>query len=602
MGYDAGPLRCLRGAMQRADTELGAIPTAESDTGEAMRAIRSARETIGGKWLTLIDSVLACRTMPSYAPVRIGLDDLVNARFGVLQQLYGWSVTRDPLQPVGAGLSLDQAQSMGWLLSQGNIEDLVSSQEIAYLDNMLAAIARSPALSAAFLANMTSVGWTNLCNRLGDDRVGLMADLTVAGKLVDGDRDGPANIDSIFASLGMIATIDRSVAANTESMVQLDEINPYAAAMLVRSLGLAAEELASLSMKLIARYREGGWADVQRPGPGTGDILMQAMLATPGAPTAFVLLARHDPATIFDAAHDDDLAAELLLQATSPSNMTIAQAGTVIPLLTRYMAASYPTDVGFYGRPNDRIDLLTVDLVAPWLLQFSTTHASDWHLEPGEGARLLADVITDNTAFARLMDVRAKIVEGMTKQIADSRDPSRRAVQDLAAMLALIDTLCRQRTISTIADARALWDTGFAVVGAATSFLPGGAATGLGTGLAINQLQSVLASSSLAPPGAQTVAHDTLYVLDWQTTVAAAAVVSLMFDHMMTDGRIDKNAPLPPLPSRGSPTPGAKYSADFSAWLDRAHLGAAGLAIELAKQTIASAHESERNAAELATG
>jgi hypothetical protein len=173
-------------------------------------------------------------------------------------------------------------------------------------------------------------------------------------------------------------------------------------------------------------------------------------------------------------------------------------------------------------------------------------------------------------------------------------------VEDLAAILGLIDTLARQRAITSAADARQVWDLGFAVIGASTSLLPGGAATTLGSGAALAALRSVLVRHGIAPKGASAIAHDTTYVLDWQTTVAAATVVCATFDQLIRDGRIAVGTPRPPLPDPKSPQPGTSYSTAFSAWLDVAALGQAGVLLDAIKQTIASGHEAERNATDLA--
>ena len=135
----------------------------------------------------------------------------------------------------------------------------------------------------------------------------------------------------------------------------------------------------------------------------------------------------------------------------------------------------------------------------------------------------------------------------------------------------------------------------------AAAQLPGGAIATVGAGLSLAALRKLLVQHGIAPKDAQAVEHDTLYALDWQTTVAAATVVCLTFDEMTRDGRIAAHTPPPPLPDPHAAAPGARYSSDFEMWLDTANLGSATAVLFGLKQTLASTHEAERDAAELIT-
>ena len=135
----------------------------------------------------------------------------------------------------------------------------------------------------------------------------------------------------------------------------------------------------------------------------------------------------------------------------------------------------------------------------------------------------------------------------------------------------------------------------------AAAQLPGGAIATVGAGLSLAALRKLLVQHGIAPKDAQAVEHDTLYALDWQTTVAAATVVCLTFDEMTRDGRIAASTPPPPLPDPHAAAPGARYSSDFETWLDTANVGSAAAVLFGLKQTLASTHETERDAAELAT-
>lgn len=604
MGYDDERVRFLRQATQRAVAQLDGVRSNDPDASIAMSNVRNVQRALVDQWLPLMEALLSCQALDAHGPVALDAGDLTNSRFAVLQRLYGWSIVNDPLSSASdPTITQDQAQALGWTLSNGQLAELVSNDELKWLRHTLDAIAAQRRLGDAFLSNMTQHGWAQLCNLLGDERIRLVSMRTVEGGLSVDNHTRLADIDAVFAALGATLADARHQSPATEMSWLLTDMHPYGAALLVQHLRLTADELVVLSTELIARYRTGGWADVQRAGPGTADLLMTTMLNTRGAAAVFIKRAVHDPALLFDAAHDSALMRRLVILGTSPAQMSVADAGTVVPDLIRYLRDRYTPQVGFYGQPDATPRALAVDIAAPWLLQFTSVHGTDWGFTSGQGAQLLASIVTDADAFARLAVQRERIADGfrttITANVADA-NAARHAVHDLAAVLALIDTLARQQAIAHANEAQQLWDIGFALIASATSMLPGGAAATLGSGAALVALRAVLVREGIAPRSPGRVAHDTLYALDWQTTVAAAAVIAASFDQMRRQGTIPVSTPLPPLPDPTSPNPGAAYSADFEAWLDANELGAQGVLLAGLKQTIASVHEAERNAVDLA--
>ena len=593
LGYDNDRLLNLRSAMDRALLELSDLHISDPEANATLQLVRRAHVAIADRCLPPLRALLSCQASTTYAPARLQRNDIAVARLATLQLTQGWSVVADPLNPRPHSMTIEDAQSLGWALSQTHLKSLTKNAEISWLATSLAEIAQRPELVAAFLANMTDDAWRHLCDQLGDDRITLLSTLTVENRLSDDNRSRLASIDAVFAHLGKIMASGSATALNT--------MHPYAAAMLVQHLQLSARDLATLSVDLIRHYRVGGWADVQRPGPGTGDLLMRTMLDTPGAPAAFMLLIANDPAVVLDSAHNHALAEQLILEGTNPARITTQQAGTVIPSFARYLLSSNAAQSGFYGQPVRDKSAFAVDLIAPWLLQFTATHHNDWHFANGEGARLLATIINDGVAFARLSLRRSEIAAGLSVTIATAGDSGRHAVEDLAAILGLIDALARQHNIARAAEERQLWNIGFALISVAAAQLPGGAIATVGAGLSLAALRKLLVQHGIAPKDAQAVEHDTLYALDWQTTVAAATVVCLTFDEMTRDGRIAAHTPPPPLPDPHAAAPGARYSSDFEMWLDTANLGSATAVLFGLKQTLASTHEAERDAAELIT-
>ncbi|CAB4893015.1 unannotated protein [freshwater metagenome] len=608
LGFDPQQLLMLRDAMQRSALHLGTISCNDIEATAAVGTIRRVQQQLAERWVPLISSMMECRAMTGYVPVQLGLGDLVTSRLGVIQSLYGWTVVTDPIAGVTTAVTTDQAQALGWVLSHRDIADLVSDVELAWLDRTMSAIEASPALSAAFMANMTRVGWSRLCTRLGDDRIALLADQAITGRLNDANHDRLADIDAVFRSLGAILAGDHGPHHSAEPVWLDESMSPYASALLIQSLRLERDDLVATATTLIQRYRRGGWADVQRSGPGTADLLMQTMLDTPGAAAAFLRRAAQDPALVFDAAHSAVLTERFVLAGTNPAAISIVEAGAIVPALVLYLRDRYNNQAGFYGQHDVNTSTFTIDLIAPWLLQFTAAHSSDWALQPGEGATLLGSVIIDNAAFTELMARRELIATGLATAIAGRTsdvslaEQSRHAGQDLAAVLGLIDTLARRQAITNTVGSNELWDTGFSLISAAASFIPGGLTTTVGSGVALNGLRAVLTAQGIAPKSSGAVTHDTLFALDWMTAVAAATVVCAVFDQMVADGRVAAGTPTPPLPDPTTPAPGAAYSAAFGAWLDHVSIGEQALVLDGLKQTIMSTHEAERNAVELTAG
>ncbi len=594
LGFDNERLLNLRSAMHRALAELNDLHISDPDATATLHLVRRAHGAIADRCLPPLSALLSCQANTTYIPAHLPTNDIVVTRLANLQQTQGWSVVTDPFSSRPPSMTIEDAQALGWMLSQTHLQSLTKNAEIAWLATILAEIAQRPELVSALVTNMTADAWTHLCNQFGDDRITLLSALTIEGSLSDDDRSRLASIDAVFTHLGTLMSNDTATVLNT--------MHPYAAAMLVQHLHLPAGELAAVSVNLIRRYRVGGWADVQRAGPGTADLLMHTMLDTPGAPTAFMLLIAKDPAVALDSAHSRELAERLILEGTRPKNITTQHAADVVPPLVRYLLGSEASNSGFYGQGSRDNSVFAVDLIAPWLLQLTATHRNDWHFANGEGARLLMAVIDDGDAFARLAQRRTEIAAGLGATIATGGNNGRRAIEDLAAILGLVDTLVRQRSIAHTAEARELWNVGFALISVAAAQLPGGAFTTVGTGVALTGLRKLLVQHGIAPKSAKAEDHDTLYALDWQTTVAAATVVCLTFDEMTRSGRIAANTPAPPLPNPHTATPGARYSSDFETWLDSAQLGSAAAVLFGLKQTLASNHETERDAAELTTG
>ena len=598
MGYEPTLLRCLFDAMRCADAGLDAIRSTDPDAASAIASVRSVQQLLNGRWIPVLDSLLRCRAMDGYTRTTEGFDDLIDSW---LASKPGWSIWADPLATTVDQLSIEQARALGLALSRRDASEPLTNPEVAWLAETLAEVSATPALSLALLTGLSRSGWAEVCDRLGDQRIALVGERTITARLSEADRGHLDAIDSLFASLAAILANQLVLRPERSAITLTEQMHPYSAALLVSHLRLSAADLAAVSRDLIARYRQGGWADVQNAGPGTADILMQAMLATPGAPARFVLLTRDEPALMLDAAHSSQLAERLILVATDPANISVQEAGSVVPGLIHFIDQSY-TAGSFYGQYDSGIGAFMVDLIAPWLLQFTVLHQRDWNLDRPQGAQLLAVVIDRDGGLDRLMAHRDRVAAGMTRQVAARTDAARHVIDDLAALLGLLDTVARAVQISDAEDVRAAWDIVWLLTGAATSLLPGNALIGVAVGGASTALQRLATNTDFGSGAVGAVRHDSLFYLDLHAAFAVAAVICARFDQMVADREVPDDTAPPPLPDPASSHPGAQYSSDFSEWLDAVHLGTGEDILNGIKQTMLSVHEGERNAVELALG
>ncbi len=568
LGYDPGGIDVLRQAMRRTVDSLGAIRCDDRAAADARAVIAAAISTIGERWLRLLDDLAMCRPLDEYTGRVFAADDLTTSMFSMLHERHGWRIQTDPLpMPTLAWnpwFGEHTARAIGWRLSNtDDIGALLSGDEVAWLARAIEAVAADPDLTAAFAAEMTPGAWRGLCDALAREQL-WRRDPVFASVLTAEDRAYSASVDRVLVSLGsVVAATDRAV---------LDTMAPYSAALVLRHTGLAGEELADVTARLLRRWldeRDPQWPDVEFDGLNAGDVLIDGLLADRAARAAYLSHATAEPALLFLPAADPGRAEALALAMTRPGAAPDAEIGAAVVAWSRYLLdggdaadfldVPYGIDEAF---PAYRAML--GELAAPWLLQFTDWHRHDWGFAEGEGEALLGRILADDDAFARFGDARPSALEAFGAALA--RDPDG-AVDDLGAVSGLLDRVTADRFLADAEHARAVWDLKVEIAGAGLTFVAGrlGALVSPMGGKVAKKITGRVGVPLLErfardrgwdwiPPTEAESEAAVAAALSWSHTLLVAAVAATVFDELVKSGRVAPGTPPPPAPVAGEST------------------------------------------------
>ncbi len=601
-GYDVTLVGGLRAAMARAVDELDALRCSDVEAVAAMRSIATARSTLRDTWLPFATSLLSCRAMDGYQPAAIAPGDLINSWIRLTSTERGWRTATDAsgtgALSAGTALTVEQVRAIGDALSGAAGDERLTDTELDWLATALEQIAMRPALVAALLPAMTTVGWTNLCNQLGAAKQRM-----ATAALVARDHDATAEeqadrvrIDGVFARLGGIVVANRAVHPRSDATLLLTDMTPYAAAALAVALDLDADALAATTRRVVERERE----LIDHPvelvlGPRAADLLFGALLSTPGAATAYVMLTVDAPQLAMEATDDPGLAHLLVRTGTDPANMTPAQAAIAMPAIARWLLDARTRSSSLMYDPELTVTL--ADLAAPHLLQLVTSGTDSYELSDSDRRAIQTAIIGDGAALDHLLSERDRVLGHLAAGLPV--DPTERvaALGDLAALLAVVDSMRTAARIRTAEQDQAEWDLAWDLLDKAVGLIPAEGLWSVVPGAAVTVLRTGLEAAGVGPESVGEVRAAALGSFDTMTTIAAATVVCARFDQLVVAGRIAPGTPLPPVPDVEADDVGQDYRDRFTTWL-----GTSGLDDDImtdlhdVKQTIASDHESARNA------
>ncbi|MCU1397400.1 MAG: hypothetical protein JWN62_509 [Acidimicrobiales bacterium] len=610
LGFDPTLVDLLRQAMSRALDELDSLRCTDHEADAAMRTIAAARSTVRDTWLPFTSSLLACRALNGYQPATIDPGEVINSWLQSVVADRHWHVLTDPFDAASSVgtpmLEAEQVRALAMALSARTATTPLTAAEISWLGQALPTIARRADLVAAFLPAFTTTGWTSLCNELGAARQRMVTEsLLFDGRTTSDESAGWTGIDTVFAGLGDIVVADRSVHPESDATLLLDDMSAYSAALLVRQLDLDAAPLAEVTRELVEReqlaldHTDGG-----ARGPRAADLLFEAMLVTPGAPTAYVVRTSDAPQLAFEASDDLDLARRLVHDGTDPAHLSTADAKVVVPAYVRWILGA-STQHSSLVQDTDP-GLTMADLIGPYLLPVLRTGAAGFGLTSDErkGAQSLIATDPSGLAMDRLLSDRERLVASLTVSMSADAAATLDRLSDIADLLAFIDTMQRLSVIDVATRQQAEWQLMWTAIGDGAGALPLPGAVSNLPGPAITGLQLALDATGWGPEAVDEVRSRSLTTLSAMTAVAASIVVATRFDDMVRSGRISPTTPIPPAPNPTSTTAATDYVDAFELWISSNHLdNDVVYELDAIKQTIASDHEAtaDENGALLGT-
>ena len=332
----------------------------------------------------------------------------------------------------------------------------------------------------------------------------------------------------------------------------LDRLDPYAAALLLRHLGLHGEALAAASERTMRRWHDGPgpgdprtrWTDAALVGDNTADVLFALLAADQAAATSFLVRCADRPELVLLSARTPG-ALEALLDAGLHPTLPPATAGAILrPLITWTFTSGLQT-IPFASPDIADPRAAVAASTTAWLPWFGP-RADEFGWTRAEGAATLLLVLGDDRGGEALVDVIDEwTLRLRTTALVDADGRLDAALlDDLAATFVLVQRALSDSAIDAATRQRAVIDLTFDATQTAVSLIPtgGGVAMSLTMSVARNlareQLERDLDSRGLLPPSVEAVTAHQQRVRDLSTADIAAAAVVAMVDQLVDIGRL----------------------------------------------------------------
>ncbi len=541
LAYDPARLGVLRRAITVALDELRTVRCTDAAATDAMRDVRRLADDLDVTWLPIVDRVIAGAAMEVSGSDRARFADLDNSLVWTMARGYGWSVAADPLQDDATVVTAEEARALGARLNRVDPASFVDDPvALTWLAGQLQIIGRDPDLTGQFLANFHE--WGPWCDALGRQHAFVVDGIEYRA------HAGVVELDGVLAGFAAVRG-----SLPVDSLV--DQMHPYSAALLVGFMGLHGAELADVADRLIQRNWSDRMGDTDIPvadldaldGPNTADLLCALMLLDPVACTHYIGLFVDHPDTVLVTIDDIELLHRVVLTGTDPANVDATTAGRLLPTLIDSYRSTYSTDA----------NLFLVDLISPWLLQFSPAN-HEWALSSSERNSMLAFVLEDNTALEHLIENSGAVTAGV---IASLTSGTPHQLEELAAFVAMLGDLVVNERVRSEQLRKSAWDMVCGIAGLLTVAIPGIAAS-LGVAAALLVVQSSFG------PDPDHARHIAAYGSDLALTTAAAAVADRMVAQMTTEGRLPPGFPSPPDADPSVVQPSDLFIQEFMDWCD----------------------------------
>ncbi len=525
LAYDPTQLVALLQRMRVATEELRSLRYSDPEAVAAMTAVASAANDLERRWQPIVRRVL------STAPLDQGhrhrdLDAIDNAAARQMATERGWFVAEDPTLDNLA--TMTDVVALAERLTHIDLADAAADPAtVHWLAARWRLIARSPALSAAFIEHFPR--WTQLADALGRSR---------AQRVAGDGIDIPSALRPLDDALAGLSLILRG-----QPLQWVDRVEPYTAALLIRTLALAPGDLALAVDRLLQLPR---YPLDEAPAANHADLLLGTLLRDQVACTRYVELAIAHPGTLFDHLTDPTLANQVVLSGTDPRFVDEATAGRLVPSLIRW----------FDSEPSRNPGGLLADLVTPWTVQFSPTHHA-WHLDTTTRNVLLGIALGADGALQRFIDNEASIIAGARRTFS-SHTAHRGEL--LAGWVGLIGGLVMNEKVRQVTLRRRAWDMLCNIAALAASLAPG-MALGVTTSVAI-----MVVHDHLGPDVAKEQ-RNAVWGKSAAVTMAAVYLAKEVHRLWIANGRLPRGFATPPELNTKVVSPSEQWYNDFEDWM-----------------------------------
>lgn len=405
LGYSAEHVGWLRDAMRRALDELRVQRTSDDAAATAMVSVRQATSMLEG-WLPILDELFGCTILTEYRPVVLSPDDLRDVA-ALEMKSAGWTIVVDPVDPSGRVVSPAQAVALARALGGDDLGALLDTDdELRWLAERLEAVSRHRDAAVAFRAAMS--GWAMLGGELARRH------LETGTPLREGPPDAVLSnrvrlLDEVASGLALVLRSSPTTGRQAPIPHELDLMEPYAATLVVRHLGLSTALLVDVAESIMLRWRDGPddgrgvWIEHLHGGDNTADLLFPLLIADPPAATMFLQRTVHRLDMLLFCTQDEEVFADLLRTGTDPAHVKSVVAGEIIVPLVRWLREN-EADLGSGfegGAPHSHA--LMGGIVAPWIAYLGPRSA-DWTWRTGEATDALRWVASDDQAVSALID------------------------------------------------------------------------------------------------------------------------------------------------------------------------------------------------------
>lgn len=447
MTYLAYDPQLLDAARRRAATLLEAIRQLHCTDAlavDAASALRSLASQVTNEWTPTINRVLASPALTEATARAINPTDLQRAVFDELVGS-GWHVISD-LETGPTPMTRAEAVALARRLASdadGRLTD--EDAEVVWLASALARIGADPGLRAAFITAFDD--WERLIQRIVDRQFQLLGEVRREQRTGNTTGEWHQRLNQLETLTAGVASIVAGTARSRDGAwpALLDQLSPYAAALLVAQMDLDAGTRARVSAALILRYpnEPRQHVDIER----IGDVLLPPILADPSWATSLLFSLGEDPGALYFASLDTSLTKRVMVagvnQRTDP-NTAMRLLGTYLDHYSDHHQ-SYSPPPG----PDFQVQAALAMMAAPWLGWICARYGQfGW--SKADRDRYLDILVDTEESRQVLIDSHATWVAPLSdRQLVDADGrPNPLVMRELAQTLTVVQERMRAEQVS----------------------------------------------------------------------------------------------------------------------------------------------------------